>query len=184
MAVTRSPEPPHPTSHVHPRVAIISYAPGEQTVLVAQFNPSQLQLEEGASYTPSASKTDEKPPLEYSATRPRSLSLELFFDAYEEAPGQRNVKKRFVEPLSRLLQVIEPGSSDEALLRPPLVELRWGNEAPFRGVLESMSTKLTMFLEDGTPVRATCAIKMMEASRESFETRPRNRVAAPRRAGS
>jgi hypothetical protein len=181
-APSRLPPERHPASHQHARIAIIAYAPGESTVLVAQFNPSQLQLEEAASYTPSATSRDHLPPLEYTATRPRSLSLELFFDTFEEAPGARNVKTRFVEPLSRLLQVIDATSSDEDLRRPPLVELRWGNEPPFRGVIESMSSKLTMFLADGTPVRATCALKLMEASRESFQRRPANRVATPRRA--
>ena len=172
---------PRSTSHKHERITVIAHAPGESTALVAQFNPAQLQLEEAASYTPSATRSHDQPSLEYTATRPRSLSLELFFDTYEEQAGARNVKTRFVAPLSRLLQVIDAESTDEALRRPPLVELRWGTEPPFRGVVESMSTKLTMFLADGTPVRATCAIKMMEASSESFGRRASNRVSAPRR---
>ena len=54
--------------------------------------------------------------------------------------------------------------------RPTLVQVRWGNpDLPiFEGVIESVSTKLTMFLPSGTPVRATCNVKMMEAQR-SFQ---------------
>jgi hypothetical protein len=36
---------------------------------------------------------------------------------------------------------------------------------PFRGVIESLQTKYTMFLPNGTPVRATCNVKIKEAAR-------------------
>jgi len=35
----------------------------------------------------------------------------------------------------------------------------WGRFT-FKGVIESLSQKYTMFLSDGTPVRAECALKM------------------------
>jgi hypothetical protein len=35
----------------------------------------------------------------------------------------------------------------------------WGRFA-FKGVIESLSQKYTMFLSDGTPVRAECALKI------------------------
>jgi hypothetical protein len=173
----------HPDCHRHARVTIVALEPKERLAMEVQYNPAQLQLEEAASWTPNASRTDHLPPLEYASTRPRTLSLELFFDTYEEPDrGARDVKTRYVEPLSRLLQVTEPGARDERLLRPPLVKLCWGDVMPsFCGVVESLSTKLTMFLPDGTPVRATCALKLLEASPESFTRRPANRVAPPRR---
>lgn len=154
------------------RISLISLDPPHVAV-IAQFNPAQLQLEESASWTPSSNSRADHPSLEYASTSPRTLSLELFFDTYEEPRGQHNVKTRFVEPLGRLLRVLDP-DGDEDRQRPPLVELRWDPGLPrFRGVLESMSTKLTMFLADGTPVRATCSLKLLEASRASFTRKGR-----------
>jgi hypothetical protein len=39
----------------------------------------------------------------------------------------------------------------------------WG-EIQFQGVVESLTVKFTMFLSNGTPVRAECTLKMKEAS--------------------
>jgi hypothetical protein len=46
------------------------------------------------------------------------------------------------------------------------VVVKWpGGKLPeFQGVIESVSTNYTMFLPDGTPVRATCRVAIREAS--------------------
>jgi hypothetical protein len=42
----------------------------------------------------------------------------------------------------------------------------WGKGFPsFMGVIESLSTKFTMFLANGTPVRATVTVKMKQATK-------------------
>ena len=67
------------------------------------------------------------------------------------------------------MNVIDPSSPDEDKKRPPRIKVSWGDRLPpFIGVLESVSTKYTMFLRDGTPVRATCGLKLLEANRESW----------------
>ena len=45
----------------------------------------------------------------------------------------------------------------------------------FEGVIASLTTKLTMFMPSGLPVRATCGVKIMEAARKfkpERKTRP------------
>ncbi|HVV83588.1 MAG TPA: hypothetical protein VHE35_10970 [Kofleriaceae bacterium] len=165
ISTAKPPSRPSPP----PRTRITLVALEVKIDLVAQYNPSQLQLDEGASWSPSASSRDSVPPLEFSATRPRSLSLELFFDAFEERdPAWRNVQTRYVAPLTRLTRVIDPDGSEDKR-RPPLVKVTWGTGLDsFVGVIESVSTKLTMFGEDGTPVRATCSVKLLEAHRASL----------------
>lgn len=44
-----------------------------------------------------------------------------------------------------------------------------GGLPAFEGVIESIGTKYTMFLSNGTPVRATVSLKVKEASRLSFK---------------
>lgn len=128
--------------------------------VVAQYNPAQIQIDEGAGWSPSANNKSDLPHLEYTKSQPRTLTVELFFDGYET---RQNVQRDYVAKLSLLRRVMKP-SGDEEAKRPPIVELRWaaGLES-FRGVVESLSTKLTMFLPDGTPVRATCSLKLTEA---------------------
>jgi hypothetical protein len=160
------------------RVTILSAEPSFPVGIEAQYNPSQIQLDESASWTPDASRKDGVPQLEFTGNAARTLSVELFFDGLER---RLDVKKAFVDPLGQLIRVMDP-DGDEEHKRPPLVALAWSSGLPaFRGVIVSLSTKLTMFLADGTPVRATCSIKIMEATREALDRRAANRVAAPRR---
>ena len=49
--------------------------------------------------------------------------------------------------------------SDKQKFRPPTILFVWGRFT-FKGVVESLSQKYTMFLSDGTPVRAECALKI------------------------
>ena len=49
--------------------------------------------------------------------------------------------------------------TDKQKFRPPVILFIWGRFI-FKGVIESLSQKYTMFLSDGTPVRAECAIKL------------------------
>ena len=64
---------------------------------------------------------------------------------------------------------------DPSLKRPPMVSVTF--EPPngglaFRGVVSSVSTKYTMFLPDGTPVRATASVKLKQASSASVGKNP------------
>jgi len=130
--------------------------------LTAQYNPKEIQLEKSVEWKPSANKKADKPDLEFGASTPRTLSMELMFATYEE--GVR--APVYVQKLLLLASVMKPDGT-EMEKRPSLVQVRWGNpDLPvFEGVVQSVSTKLTMFLPSGTPVRATCNVKMMEAQR-------------------
>jgi hypothetical protein len=49
----------------------------------------------------------------------------------------------------------------------------WGDQFPeFVGVITSLTTKYTMFLRNGTPVRATCSIKMKQAEKVELKAEP------------
>ena len=63
------------------------------------------------------------------------------------------------------VHAIKPSGSDkENDRRPHRCVVKWGSTVPsFRCVIESVSTKYTMFTDDGTPVRATCTVKLKEA---------------------
>jgi nucleoid-associated protein YgaU len=54
---------------------------------------------------------------------------------------------------------------DRDLHRPPICRLEWGTFDIFTGVLTSVQQTFTLFLEDGTPVRATLSCSFAEATR-------------------
>jgi hypothetical protein len=58
--------------------------------------------------------------------------------------------------------------SDKQKFRPPTILFIWGRFT-FKGVVESLSQKYTMFLSDGTPVRAECALKIRNVLNRQFD---------------
>jgi hypothetical protein len=64
---------------------------------------------------------------------------------------------------------VQDADGPEDKKRPPKVGVKWGKLPEFQGVIESVSTKYTMFLPDGTPVRATCHVTVREASHLSVK---------------
>jgi hypothetical protein len=118
----------------------------------AQINPKELQIDKTVSWTAKNSHT-ENPDQEFKEPQSSSLAVTLYFDGYESKTDVYNSKVKDLETLCKM----EP-----SLGRPPLTTFTWG-KFTFQGVVESLSQKYTMFLEDGTRVRAEVQFKMKSA---------------------
>jgi len=129
----------------------------------AQYNPKELQVDKTVPWqkNPQANKSPEKGiQLEFTGAEGRSMSIELLFDGYE---SKKSVAPQ-IEALNKMASPRKAGSSDENERRPYMCLVTWGSTIPaFRCVIESLSTKYTMFSDDGTPLRATCTVKLKEA---------------------
>jgi hypothetical protein len=132
----------------------------DQSVVTAQFNPKEIQIDKTVPWQKHKTSKGDDVVLEYSGGEARTMSLELFFDNYETGVSVEGQVAQLV--LFGKVRNIN-GSEDEK--RPHLCIVVWGASAwpSFKGVIESVSTKYTMFKSDGTPIRATCNIKMKEA---------------------
>jgi contractile injection system tube protein len=133
----------------------------QQTFLL---EASEITTEASATWEPSRDSQSDAPTLEFTSGAPRSMSFELFFDTFET---KDNVYDRNVRPLEELTV------PDANLKRPPMIQVTFGNSIPeFKGVVESVSTKYTMFLPNGVPCRATCAVKMKAATKATTKSEP------------
>ena len=149
----------------------------------ALFNPSQLRYENRAEWraTPTISQSVAAgyQRMEFQATPPPTLTVDLFFDSYEGGPSpgesplleafrraippspsspgaiRANDVRRYTQQVANLAAV------QKALHRPPVCILRWGHSELFRGVLTQLQQDFTFFLRDGTPVRATLGCTFM-----------------------
>ena len=130
----------------------------------AQYNPKELQIDKSVPWqkNPQANKSPDKGiQLEFTGAEGRSMSVELLFDGYET--GVPVIPQ--VEALNSMASPMEPGSTDENKRRPPLCVVVWGATiSKFICVIESLSTKYTMFSPEGVPLRATCTVKLKEAN--------------------
>jgi len=96
---------------------------------------------------------------------PFKMRLEFFFDRYEEGKNVQDYTDQIAA-----LAVIGPGSKAQ----PPTCLLSWGTSLSFRCVLESFNVKYTLFLDDGTPVRA-----IMDCTFKEFTAAPGRPTGAP-----
>lgn len=129
----------------------------------AQFNPKELQIDKSIPWSKvnQANQSNEKGiHLEFTGAEGRSLTLELLFDGYETGQSVAGT----VGTLEKLASVWKPESEKEDERRPHRCVAVWGTALQnFRCVIESLSTKYTMFSTEGVPLRATCTVKLKEA---------------------
>ena len=118
----------------------------------AMFNPKELQVDKTVSWSAKSGHT-ENPVQEFKEPQSSNLQVTLYFDGYEK---KKSVYDGGIDSLEAFATI------DQALGRPPLCLFLWG-KFRFQGVVSSLSQKYTMFLEDGTPVRAEVGLQMISA---------------------
>jgi hypothetical protein len=168
---------------------------GKDVHLEADYNPKELQVDKSMpwskhSYSNKNGDTAKNDRgnlhLEFTGAEGRSMTIELLFDGFENnsTDGGKKTVEQKVHELERLTNVMDPKNKDESKRRPPLCVVAWGDAGlpSFRCVIESLSTKYTMFGRDGTPLRATCTVKLKEA--DTLSTKDAEDGAASSSSGS
>jgi nucleoid-associated protein YgaU len=124
----------------------------------ALFNPNKLVIGKSVNWEEQQAKERDVPELQFKNGQPRTLSIDLIFDTYDTPEaGKESVREKYTDKLFKLTMVV----SDKH--RPPVCELSWGGVGVFfQGVLEKLDQQFTFFMEDGTPVRATCQCAFKE----------------------
>jgi nucleoid-associated protein YgaU len=147
----------------------------------ALFNPGEISVSAAASWEQSepasyGGANAATIALEFRSVQAQTLSVELFFDTYESRASMT-----FTDAALALLPATSPGSQatdvsqyteqvaqlaevDPTLHRPPVCHLYWGAFDIFTGVLTSLDQRFTLFLDDGTPVRATLSCSFLGVS--------------------
>ena len=115
------------------------------------FNPTQYTLDKAAVINETPQAHGDTPPLSYARGIPRTLSMELFCDTYVEHVDVRLFTARIYE----LVHV------NGDLHAAPPVDFVWGAFV-FPAYVERVSGRFTLFLADGTPVRATLNVSFKE----------------------
>jgi len=126
-----------------------------------KYNPEKFTLTKSAIWQDASKGTKEEPAEPtFQKTEPATLTMDLFFDAYEEFAGDVTGD---VRTLLTWTKPCPPKVND--VMNPPILELRWGDSKAlrgFRGYLSSVTANYTLFRMNGTPVRATCSITLKE----------------------
>jgi hypothetical protein len=138
------------------------------------YNPAEYTVEGNAKWQEQPLNR-KKPSLQYTGSDIRKLSLDLFFDSYENKEDVRTYT-------SKLGQLLIPSINTNDGKRPPKLQIRWGKGDPdpstalfpFVCVMETLKQQFTLFDNEGTPVRAkvTASFKEFRDPREEEQRNP------------
>ncbi|MGE3539967.1 MAG: LysM peptidoglycan-binding domain-containing protein [Candidatus Tectimicrobiota bacterium] len=138
------------------KATLQAMAPNGQQIggpITVLFNPAEYTLERSNTFQQTALPGLEAPITQFTSGGAETLSMELFFDTYTDHRGED--VRRYTEQVSNLLKI------NADLHAPPICRFQWGRVA-FKAVLERLNQRFTMFLADGTPVRAVLTVTFRE----------------------
>lgn len=151
------------------KIAYIEPINGRQakTPIEVLFNPAEYTIEKGNQFQSTTLPGLATPVTQFVNGQADTLTMELFFDTYAPSSRHTSVKqgedvRKYTKQLSALLDV------DPTLHAPPICQFIWGDplgspgNSQFIATIEKLTQKFTMFLADGTPVRATINITFKE----------------------
>jgi hypothetical protein len=141
--------------------------------LMCIFNPKEYVFSKQNKWQEKPAKGKNVAHLEYGGGAPASLKLQLLFDTYEDH-GELGLKVRAGEDVRTYTKVLwdmmKPSDKKKNKAtgkgEPPFVKFEWGKLWSFMAVIDSLSVKYTMFLPDGTPVRAVADISFKQITDE------------------
>jgi hypothetical protein len=128
------------------------------------FNPNEYTLDTSNKYSWKQVPGLSMPIGQFVSGGTSTLSMDFFFDTYEKGTDVRVYTKK----IAGLLDVIKD------LHAPPVCRFVWGS-IDFKGVVEKVNQKFTMFLDTGIPVRATLKVtfRSWQTKKEQLQNIPR-----------
>lgn len=131
------------------------------------FNPKEFSITRSAQWTVPQAKSGVVP-AEYNGPTPSQISVEVFLDETDKADGDISKK------VSVFLQATNPalGGLFKALPSAPFVLFQWGERISFKGYVESVAVKYSLFRPNGNPVRGTATLTIKEFKSPMLPTNP------------
>lgn len=119
--------------------------------ITVMYNPEQYSIDLGNQFAEAAIPGLARPPIQYVRGKTRTLSMELFFDSYEEHQDVRTFTGQVTDLLNQSPRTHAP----------PVLLFTMG-QFSFQCVLVDVQQRFTMFDRDGTPVRASLQVRFQE----------------------
>jgi len=125
------------------------------------FNPAELTVERTNQFTEVNIPGLPSSVFQFVKGGARTIALDIFFDTYEENKDVRTFTDRITGWESETKKAKGLMDIDSELHAPPSCLFIWGSFI-FPCIIERATKKFTLFLSDGTPVRATLNITLKE----------------------
>jgi nucleoid-associated protein YgaU len=147
--------------------AVIKTLDGEKVEVKCLFNPKEYTFAKTNSWPQEKKAAANTPVLNFGGGNPATLNMDLLFDTYQSAKngGQsKDVRTAYINDLWKMM-FVDKGLGEKKKNkqgRPPKVQFTWGKAWSFEAVITSLSVTFTLFLPDGTPVRATAKVAFQQ----------------------
>lgn len=143
-----------------------------------QFNPEEYTLNRDINYAQAAIPGLSAPILQFVNGTLQTLTMELFLDTYEQHKvGSTTVNQAQSDVRLLVRQVTDLMAIEPATHAPPVLLFVWGS-LTFTCVLAQCTQRYTMFLPDGTPVRARLNVIFHEYRNTDLEAKEVKRETA------
>jgi nucleoid-associated protein YgaU len=121
------------------------------------FNPKEWSITHAAEWKIETTKKGAPPP-EFKGPKPSSANVEIFLDETHKEDGDIS------KTVDRLRRIVAPEPKSVQSNKPsaPHILFEWGKAISFKGYVDSVAVKYTMFRGEGTPIRGTCTVSMKE----------------------
>lgn len=125
----------------------------DKNIIPVLFNPQQYSINKTNQFASISIPGRSSSIIQFVKGDSETLSFELFFDTYTYENGV-NVRN-YTDKLKNLMDI------NPKIHAPPICTFEWGNVS-FTGIIESLNTTFTMFLQNGTPVRAKMTLSLKQ----------------------
>jgi hypothetical protein len=134
---------------------------GDGADIVFMFNPTEISFSRTSNWSSDPGNRGDEllPKVNFAGVEPYKFTIsKLLFDTYET---KESVITKYIENIKK--GVTAPTGQNN---RPPVYVFTWRDEY-FHCVMTSLTYTLTMFLSDGTPVRASVDITLQEVDKNN-----------------
>ncbi|MBL1176268.1 hypothetical protein [Pantanalinema sp. GBBB05] len=132
------------------------------------FNPTQLAFRQRINLTKNSGARTGRglPKVNFAYPDPCTLSIrDIMLDTYEESGGKSVLTH--IQQFEKAVNFAESGEGKEK--RPPTYVFTWGSQQYIRCFIVEFTYTLTLFLPDGTPVRAKLDLELEEVDESTSQ---------------
>ncbi|HVM10566.1 MAG TPA: LysM peptidoglycan-binding domain-containing protein [Acidimicrobiales bacterium] len=131
------------------------------------FNPKEFSISRSAQWSVPQAKSGVVQ-AEYNGPNPSQISVEVFLDETDKPNGDISKK------VDVFLQATNPalGGLFKNLPSAPFVLFQWGSKISFKGYVESVAVRYSLFRPNGDPVRGTATLTIKEFKAPMLPTNP------------
>jgi len=124
-----------------------------------QFNPEEFSVSRKITWDQNESPSLNSPVMQFKGSGATTCTMNLVFDTTESG----NDVRAYTNQLIRMtLKGADGPKKSGVFTSPPTVAFVWGKFQLFKAVISELTIKYTLFLPDGTPVRARATVTFIQ----------------------